>query len=535
MADAASNPNEAASSDSSGGQDSLARNLSRLVGRSEEQHAFIDAMMHLHENSFDSNEQALVDAQELLPPEVLLDASCLKSTTLYVNLREVLRKHGVNVQRRQGLPVHQATATALYSTNSELMSTANSLISNWRLNRQSHTTADATHNSERANANSSGNSNSAGSTNECLWRRVDAANRRFQDSEKYSGILGESPNLSEARRSYVTYCDQKSFPRPDRVKLVSCVLKGPALSLWSSSIEHDPDCQELGAVFAKLESHFDTPAHQRQIEAMAGSLSLETIRAKNQCSRIAALGILYHEVSRLNDQFPVEKRGNIFKAQTLMKIAERYEWSRSTEEEMMRNAISYDELYTRLSASLVVWENNVSRSGQDPSSADDTRRSVLASSFIGFGSQYAVAPRRNPANQQRAIRDPSKTPSQYRQHNYNQPVPEKAARVQCFRCKEYGHFRSECPLAARNPMLLAAKSRIREIGGDPDAAAAQVLFELTVDEDASLQHDQPVVEDISLEPGTFETLLARKVMEDDNEADQAAQAESPDFGKPGGI
>ena len=55
----------------------------------------------------------------------------------------------------------------------------------------------------------------------------------------------------------------------------------------------------------------------------------------------------------------------------------------------MRDAISYDVVYTKLSAFLVVWEREVSRSGQIPDTSDDTIDRRVRTSYIGYGSQYA--------------------------------------------------------------------------------------------------------------------------------------------------
>ena len=115
---------------------------------------------------------------------------------------------------------------------------------------------------------------------ESIWRRVDAGSRRFGEAEEYSGILAESPNLSKVRNAYLTYCKQKDFPRADRVKLISCILKGPALTYWHSHIDGRPEFNEIGAILKTFESHFDTPAHQRQIESLALSLKIEDIKAK---------------------------------------------------------------------------------------------------------------------------------------------------------------------------------------------------------------------------------------------------------------
>ena len=110
-------------------------------------------------------------------------------------------------------------------------------------------------------------SSSNGATHvESAWRRVYAANCRFGDAEKYSVILAESPNFTEARNTYIIYCNQE-FPRADTVRLVSCILKGPDSTYWKTHIDGRPEFTELGGVFRALEYQFDT-LHNR------GKLSL---------------------------------------------------------------------------------------------------------------------------------------------------------------------------------------------------------------------------------------------------------------------
>ena len=339
--------------------------LENLIGRSEEQHAFIDAMKHVHSERYTSSSAALESLIELFPPETLLHHSCLNAPLLCMLLRSILTGNSIRVARRQGLAVYQAVSSSIYEHDEIWRTTANQIMSEWRHSRSgADSIATATHDY------SSGDRSTHDT--EYAWRRVDSAEKRFPTSQKYSGILGESPTLMEVRRAYLTYCDQKGFPRADKVKLVSCILKGPALNFWTLNIEQNPEHTELGSVFAKLESQFDTPAHQRQIEAIAGNLTMELTRQKHTVNRVAALGIFYHKVARLNQQFPKEKRGEPFKVQTLMRIVEKYERSRHSEEKVVRDAISYDEPYAKLSASLVVWEREVSRSGQNPDTADDT-------------------------------------------------------------------------------------------------------------------------------------------------------------------
>lgn len=56
-----------------------------------------------------------------------------------------------------------------------------------------------------------------------------------------------------------------------------------------------------------------------------------------------------------------------------MKIVEKYERSRTAEEDVMQDGLSYDGLYTKLSASLVIWKNGMTQMGQDPDTTDDRR------------------------------------------------------------------------------------------------------------------------------------------------------------------
>ena len=80
-------------------------------------------------------------------------------------------------------------------------------------------------------------------------------------------------------------------------------------------------------------------------------------------------------------------------------------------------------------------------------------------------------------------------------------------KVQCFNCKRYGHYRSECRELSAGNFAEVAKYRMREVRGSPNKAAAQVLYKLVVDEQ---DHFSPsnskdcISED---ECNLFETLL----------------------------
>ena len=477
---------------------------------SEDQNGFKTSLLTILYSTYMSTVASKEALIELFPPEIVTYHSNLKLPVLYQHLREVMRICGLTVEQRQGLFVPQAIVNALYGDDANLRNTASQYIADYRLS--GGRTGMATAGSASRNQSQSSRPTEM-SEGESTWRKVDAANRRFSNSEKYSGILTESPNLAEARRSYITYCSQKGFSRSDRVKLVSSVLKGPALSYWMSSIDGVEHFTELGSVFKALESQFDTPAHQRQIESIALSLSMEEIRKKHECNRISALGVLYHEVSRLNEQFPKIKRGDSFRTQTLMKIVEKYEWSRTTEEEVMQDALKYDAVYTKLSASLVIWELEVSRSGKDPETTDDRRVSVQNKSFIEYGAQYAY-PTSSVRSRNGTSRMGQKTPPRQRGTN-SAPIrrptdalilstprnmrfrSQNEFKSPCFKCGRIGHWRAQCTFNDGQSMVEAARSRIKSSSDNPDTTAAKILYELVTEEDehASQLEDDPANEE----------------------------------------
>lgn len=440
----------------------LATVIDSLEGHSEEQCSVIDCMKHLLTITADSITASITTTIELLPPEILLSLSVMKRTILFRHLRDVLRTVGITVEAKQGLQIPMAIATALYTDDAAMMKAAKEHLANWRMSSgTSVTNSGSDQSGTKTSSKASGLPQDGNSS-----RNIDAASKHFVEKRRFSGILGESPSLPEVRDAYLTYCNQKNFSRQERVKLMSCILKGPALAFWNDHIQSDTTVTQVADVLSKLEKQFDSPAHQRQIESMALSLTVENIRKKNSCGRIAALGTLYHEVSRLNAQFPKLKRGEAFKVNTLMKIVERYIWSRTAEEDVMRDDISYQDLYSKLSASLVIWENEVKRSGRDPDDVDDRRASNAASHFIGYGSQYALPPSSNkhPNGSTKITGVPYGSYAALR-NRFNPSTTSRLKRdkstVQCFKCRRFGHYRNECKEDSARNMIEATRNRMK--------------------------------------------------------------------------
>ena len=91
-----------------------------------------------------------------------------------------------------------------------------------------------------------------GPTKYDLSRTVDATAKHFTNRAQYSGILTESPSLSEMRSNYIMYCRDKNMSQTERVRLFHYALKGPAWTYWSERIQYGTSLTTLGAVFNKL-------------------------------------------------------------------------------------------------------------------------------------------------------------------------------------------------------------------------------------------------------------------------------------------
>ena len=142
----------------------------------------------------------------------------------------------------------------------------------------------------------------------------------------------------------------------------------------------------------------------------------------------------------------------------------------------MQNSINYERLYTKLSAALVVWENKICKSSQNSEQKEGRRVKILAPTpFIGYGSTYANNPKQLWNRRKTFKRSQSTEKSKGRSVD--------RSNVQCFGSKRFGHFLSECTLKDRNSVIDAVRSRIQELRGEPDQAAAKVLFELALEED----------------------------------------------------
>lgn len=180
------------------------------------------------------------------------------------------------------------------------------------------------------------------------------------------------------------HCSQIDFRRPDHVKLLSAVLKSSALNFWTENVDGRAEFTELDGVFRKLEAQSDIPALQKQTEALVNAMNVGVTMKKHSRSRIAAPGLLYHKVARLNEHLPNVKQRNAFRIPTFMKTVKRYEWFREFEEEILQDKRSYYTLYTKLSPSIDIWVNESTQQNRDPEQADDRQITSVKSSYLTY-------------------------------------------------------------------------------------------------------------------------------------------------------
>lgn len=114
---------------------------------------------------------------------------------LYVKMRDILRRIGNMAEQRQELCVPQAIINELFCTDTSLSSEASPLVFEFKLI------------SRRAlNVNTAQKTDAEGGALTELWafwRRAYDINRRFPSDKKYSGILAESPNLTQVCNCYM--------------------------------------------------------------------------------------------------------------------------------------------------------------------------------------------------------------------------------------------------------------------------------------------------------------------------------------------
>lgn len=72
--------------------------------------------------------------------------------------------------------------------------------------------------------------------------------------------MAKSLNTQEARMAYLNHCNQKGFPRPNRVRQASAVVKSSFLNYWMEDVRDRGAYLVVDVVFNALETQIDAPA-----------------------------------------------------------------------------------------------------------------------------------------------------------------------------------------------------------------------------------------------------------------------------------
>lgn len=75
-------------------------------------------------------------------------------------------------------------------------------------------------------------------------------------------------NLTDMCKEFMTSgrTATNGFPSSDRVRLISSILKGPALHLWVEHLDGNPTYSELYGVLKAFVAQLYTTAHQKRIK-----------------------------------------------------------------------------------------------------------------------------------------------------------------------------------------------------------------------------------------------------------------------------
>lgn len=132
-------------------------------------------------------------------------------------------------------------------------------------------------------------------------------------------------------------------------------------------------------------------------------MAVKDIMHKPNCNCSVALGLPFHKVSRLNNQLSKGKLENAIKTEAILITVEQYKWSRSVEEKMILDDLTFDGLYSKPSASIAFWEEWIICNGRIAKMVND--RLVLPGSrlvFVDFGNTVVFQ------NQKRLEKNPAK-------------------------------------------------------------------------------------------------------------------------------
>jgi ribosomal protein L32 len=242
---------------------------------------------------------------------------------------------------------------------------------------------------------------------------------------------------------------------------------------------------------------------------------------------------VYEEIARLSSQCPPEFRSDANRVEFLKKAVRDEQWALSTLESHMTTPMNFTTLHTRLSSSIVLHEELLTRHTNTIPTSDTPQVAP-----VYYGEQYAHT--NSPLR--RSTLSPSQLPRSTAGSNRNTPVKKV---LTCWNCGEMGHPKHLCPHLATRRSSDVLRERIKSGGGSLEAAArvlSAVMLGMDAEEEYAINsaterddaaqgrassHQEPDIAFDDLFPinyNNFEHVLS----DEHNKADQAQDFQEPD-------
>jgi len=270
----------------------------------------------------------------------------------------------------------------------------------------------------------------------------------------------------------------------------------------------------LAEAFERLTDRFDTPHHQSQAQSYLNTITIEGIRSERKCSDVEALTVAHERITNTLPKCGPLCQSDGFKIMTMERIVKFEKWAagvittRSSNPDMF-----YSSYYTMLCTAVNLHSqlrcNEINSASHPSSTTGDPLPSLDPGIPVHYGQTYTMPQyhdnrRGIPKYQTRGSRHSSHrhppptrrppaimhetTPSPGRHKHTTEQLAAIKARTRCAFCNEIAHWRQECRHRQKS-LSDVVKARIKEKRrDDPVVALAEVLNELTQEEEHYLEY-----------------------------------------------
>lgn len=314
-------------------------------------------------------------------------------------------------------------------------------------------------------------------------------------------------------------CNQQRIPPEEATDVLWHCLDGDAKRFYFDNIQGRsialPDALKL------IQGQFDTLHHQSQAQSFLNSITMQGVRKEKSCNDIEALRLVHERITLTLPKCGPLCQSDGYKILTLERIVKYEAWAANVITTRSANpSLTYSSFYTMLctAANLHVEKQN---QVADTTPSTSTKQDIMSAIPLHYGSTYGMTSKRQSIRRSQNRRDPN------RNNGYNprgrRRTPEQLAalksRTRCDYCNQLGHWRLECKNREKT-MEDVIRGRLEEkSSSDPVVAFAEVLRDITQDEDDYHEHqtffnEQTDPEEIPVEENSHIALLNNVLYED---------------------